>query len=248
MPNSWKDWLARAGLIGRKAPLKPLDPVEELGAYMDRSQQGYTLSNGQIYIHKNLILSGQDVPDLPDNLRVPGFLHASQCTLTRLPENLWVGTSLFVDLSFIGYLPASLHVGQILTIAGNRLDDWPPDLYLPGSLFLNGSKIPVLPEGMRVKGMLDLTDTPIVRLPRQLQVGGSIYPPHGLLDIQNFMADKPARLKIRYPQSQHERLALRRALEDFPDIWTVVMSMEPGAWLAIHRQDNLAEYRVKIDG
>jgi len=116
-----------------------------------------------------------DVNNLPENLKVSGFLHLVGTAITSLPAGLKVGGDLNLGYTKITSLPAGLTVGGYLYLVGTKITSLPAGLKVGGNLDLNHTPITSLPAGLKVGGRLDLSYTKITSLPAGLKVGGNLY-------------------------------------------------------------------------
>ena len=84
------------------------------------------LREEELYLDKDVHLSGSKMTSLPKGLKVAGLLELSGCTsLTSLPEGLEVrGVWLDLENSPITSLPKGLKVYQDLYIVGTKLEKY----------------------------------------------------------------------------------------------------------------------------
>lgn len=77
---------------------------------------------------------------------------------------------------------------------------------------------------------MDLRLTRITRLPESLRVGGAILPPSGLVDLIEFMRDRPRDTIIAHVGSLHQKM---EHCARFPELHRVEMSLGAGRYLTI---------------
>ena len=84
------------------------------------------LREKELYLHKDVHLSGSKITSLPEGLKVAGLLDLNNCTsLTSLPEGLEVsGIWLDLENTSITSLPKGLKVYQDLYIADTELESY----------------------------------------------------------------------------------------------------------------------------
>lgn len=213
--------------------------------FLDRRRIPYEAGVGGLHVYpswtrqhpfsKDLFLEGSGITELPEGLTVHGSLDLTNTQLPRLPEHLTVVEDLNLTGVSILQLPETLSVGGHILAGDSRLASLPDGLHVHGALVLSNTHILSLPEGLRVDGSLDIRNTRVKVLPSRLQVQGTIFPPKGLHDIQAFMDGQPDLVSLSLVGSQHHRLDLLVGLAAYPDLWSVLMSLEPDTQLSIWR-------------
>ena len=106
--------------------------------------------NGKLVYNGNLNLSNRkDITELPDNLKVLGFLTIKNSGITKLPKGLEV--ECFLDIS------------------GTDIEELPEDTKLGGSLYANNMNEPFsFPRVVKVNGYFNCKSTTIKRMPEEL--------------------------------------------------------------------------------
>ena len=106
------------------------------------------------YPHLNL--AREVIEELPNGLRIDGYLDASYSRLRRLPDDIIINMGpIYLNNTDIERLPPSM-------------------MHIKSGLFLNSSNLQELPKGLRVDGDLIIANTPIKELPDDLYVGGEL--------------------------------------------------------------------------
>ena len=107
---------------------------------------------GKLVCDGNLGLSfREDITELPDNLKVLGYLTIKKSGVTKLPKGL--------------------DVGCFLEISETDIEELPEDTMLGGSLYANNMKKPFsFPKKMKVNGYFNCKHTTIKRMPEELYV------------------------------------------------------------------------------
>lgn len=125
------------------------EQFEELAGIKLVEEEGKLIYNG------NLDLSlRKDITELPDNLKVLGYLNLCYSGVTKLPKGL--------------------EVEGLLAISGTNIEELPEDTMLGGGLNINYMKKPFsFPNVVRVYGGVDCEDTTIKKMPEELYVEGS---------------------------------------------------------------------------
>ena len=102
-------------------------------------------------------------PLTEDDLYVKGDLILTESPLTSLPEGLIVGGSLDLSNSNIKLLPEGLKVGFSLYLLNSRIKLLPEGLKVGWNLSLRSSTfITLLPKGLEVGGGLFIRNTPLL--------------------------------------------------------------------------------------
>lgn len=103
-----------------------------------------------LFVGKNLNLTGTSIRALPDNLWVPNNLSINHTPLTTLPRKLIVGGTLFMSGTKIKEIPADIFIGKTLVANNNHLRSLPEKLRIPGALYLHSTTIDSLPSHMDI--------------------------------------------------------------------------------------------------
>ena len=206
--------------------------------HLDVRDIPHTVHPHGVEVHRNLNLQQSSLHQLPKGLTVWGDLNLARTHLAQLPEHLVVHGHLGLDSTPITALPASLSVAGDIRLEDTQIAALPAGFQAPAHLLLRQTPITELPEGLCVGKSLDLRGTQIRRLPPGLHVGDMILPPNDLEDITAFIKKHPDQVALRYPESHHERLALRAQLHATPDLWCVVEHLSPGLYLSLRRFRN----------
>ena len=106
--------------------------------------------NGKLVYNGNLNLSNRkDITELPDNLKVLGFLTIKKSGITKLPKGL--------------------EVECFLEISETDIEELPEDTKLGGSLYANNMNEPFsFPRVVKVNGYFNCKSTTIKRMPEEL--------------------------------------------------------------------------------
>ena len=156
---------------------------------------------GKLVYNDNLNLWGRkDITELPDNLKVLGYLQLNGSGVTKLPKGLEVERWLSISWTYIEELPEDIKLGgnlymdsmdksftfpKILKIDGellctdNIIKRMPEELYVKKTCYFSESTFDKSPKVMEICGSLVLRSTPITELPEGLK---EVY---GNLDIYN---------------------------------------------------------------
>ena len=162
--------------------------------------------NGKLVYYDDLDLEDRkDIIELPDNLKVLGFLDLNESGITKLPKGLEVEDTLDISETDIKELPKDTKFGG--SFYANymnkpfsfpkvmKVEDWfecidttikrmPEELYVKGKCDFSGSTFGNLPKVMEVGESLILQSTPITELPEGLK---EVY---GYFDISNTKVSK----------------------------------------------------------
>jgi len=147
--------------------------------------------DGKLVYDSDLYLEGRkDITELPDNLRVLGYLDLHNSGITKLPKGLEVEGFLDISGTDIEELPEDIKLGgdlflkimnkpfsfpKIVKVNGNfectciSIKRMPEELYVNGYCDLSRSTFDKLPKVMKIRYRLDLYDTPITELPKGLK-------------------------------------------------------------------------------
>ena len=147
----------------------------------------------------------RDITELPDNLKVLGYLDLRYSGVTKLPKGLEVERWLEISDTYIEELPEDTKFGgnlymdsmdkplsfpKILKVDGellcidNIIKRMPEELYIKGTCNFSESTFDKLPKVMKIYGSLSLRSIPITELPKGLK---EVY---GSLDIYNTYINK----------------------------------------------------------
>lgn len=158
---------------------------------------GLIEQDGKLVYDDDLYLEGRtDITELPDNLRILGYLDLRQSGITKLPKGLEVEKWVNISCTEIEELPEDTKLGgdlyantmkkpfsfpKIVKVNGKlectytRIKRMSEELYINGYCDLSHSKFDKLPKVMEIGYRLDLYDTPITELPKGLKgVYGSL--------------------------------------------------------------------------
>ena len=105
---------------------------------------------GKLICDGNLDLKGRtDITELPENLRVLGYLYLCGSGVTKLPKGLIIGSDLIISKT--------------------EIEELPEDTKFGGSLYVNDMKKPFsFPKVVMVNGHFDCSDTTIKRMPEEV--------------------------------------------------------------------------------
>ena len=106
--------------------------------------------------------------------------------------------------------------------------------------------ITALPDDLHVGGDLDLRGTRVTRLPPGMHVGGTIFPNSGLHDLQAFARTLRGGVALHLHGTTHNVLRVRAQLQDFPDLWRIVRSLDPGRAVGL-RRNGLGAYMYRYE-
>ena len=108
--------------------------------------------DGKLVYDGNLMLYGRkDIKELPDNLKVLGFLILNNSGITKLPKGL--------------------EVEYWINISGTNIEELPEDTKFGLSLYINEMKKPFsFPKVLKVNGRFECRFTTIKRMPEELHV------------------------------------------------------------------------------
>lgn len=138
----------------------------------------YGLENLKTLIDQygGLNLSGYDIAELPENLKVPRELDIELTNISSLPSSLKIGGGLIASYTKITSIPKELlHIHGELTLCGCDISSLPDGLTVDRDLRINNTSIKRLPSGLIVGGSLHINNTPIEELPSDMKVGASVY-------------------------------------------------------------------------
>ena len=186
-----------------------------------------------LVVHGDIELKYAGIRHLPEDLTIRGCLDLRGSDIGQLPDRLVVTRDLFAEDTRLSSLPQDLSVGHDVILRNSRVESLPAGFQVRGFLSLSNTPIQVLPEGLDVGGDLTLIGSGVLRLPASLRVGGMIVPPLGLLDLRAFMATQHQEVVLSRTGSHHHALALRAALEPFPDLVRILASLRPATRLIL---------------
>ena len=162
--------------------------------------------NGKLVYNGNLDLEGrEDITELPENLKVLGYLYLCNSGITKLPKGLEVEKWLCISLTAIEELPEDTKFGSNLYIEGMKkpfsfpkvvnvdghfecvnttIKRMPEEIYTEKSCDFSFSTFDNYPKVMELVSSLLLCNTPITELPEGLK---EVY---DKLDISNTKVSK----------------------------------------------------------
>lgn len=198
----------------------------------------FTVQDGRVEVQGDLwIHSPQDVV-MPQHVTVRGDMQVLGSGLSRLPASLVVDGNLILLRTRLRSLPKDLSVGREISITNTPLWALPPGLRVPKHLHLSHTRVSHLPKDLYVGGDMDIRNTDVVRIHKSVHVGGVITPPVRLRDLEAFMAHQPGDVVLFLYGSAHQRLLERTRLQDFPELWRVLVSVRPLHRLRIARESS----------
>ena len=162
--------------------------------------------NGKLVYNGNLDLENRkDITELPENLKVLGYLYLCNSGVTKLPKGLEVKKWLCISLTAIEELPEDTKFGSNLYVEGMKkpfsfpkvvnvygyfdceetnIKRMPEEIYTEKSCDFSFSMFDNYPKVMELVSSLLLCNTPITELPEGLK---DVY---GKLDISNTKVSK----------------------------------------------------------
>ena len=133
--------------------------------------------NGKLVYYCNLNLSyRKDITELPDNLKVLGFLDICSSGITQLPKGLEVEGMLDISETDIEELPEDTKFGDGLYINHmNKPFSFPKVLKVGDYFECSDTTIKRMPEELYVRGTCDFSKSTFDKLPEVMEVGYSLY-------------------------------------------------------------------------
>ena len=147
---------------------------------------------GKLVCDGSLDLEGRkDITELPDNLKVLGYLDLCGSGVTKLPKGLEVEYWMSISLTEIEELPEDTKIGRSLFInemkkpfffpkvvkvnghfdcTRTTIKRMPEELYVKDKCDFSHSTFDNLPNVMEIRSSLDLDSTPITELPEGLKL------------------------------------------------------------------------------
>ena len=116
----------------------------------------------------DLLLSGEGITSLPDNLTVNGYLYLDNNPITQLPENLTVNGNLYLQHNAITKIPASLVVNGTLNINGSGVQEIEPGATMNTLSVSDNTTLSTIPDGVNIKFMISIHDSSVASLPQNL--------------------------------------------------------------------------------
>ena len=115
------------------------------------------------------------ITDLPDNLKVLGFLYLSNSSITKLPKSLEVRDELIITETNIEELPEDIKFGGYFCASNmKRPFSFPKIVKTEDSFICKSTTIKRMPEELYVKGSCDLSKSTFDKLPKVMEVGESL--------------------------------------------------------------------------
>lgn len=164
-------------------------PIELKLRYSDK----FSITEEDLNVKGDLILSNTDVKKLPQGLQVNGSLHLENTPISELPRGLKVTKTLNVSkCQHLRELPQGLEVGNLFA-AFTPIKTIPPDLKLTvvtvrgkksdpsGTLSLPDTDIEKLPDNLEVYFLILNGCNSLQELPKGLKVHGDLYLMHSKL-------------------------------------------------------------------
>ena len=114
------------------------------------------------------------ITDLPDNLKVLGFLYLSNSSITKLPKSLEVRDELIITETNIEELPEDTKFGSLYACNMYKPFSFPKVVTVSVDLWCENTTIKRMPEELYVKGSCDLSKSTFDKLPKVMEVGESL--------------------------------------------------------------------------
>lgn len=171
-----------------------MNDMQKIIEILEEKQIKYDLFDSKLIVHGHLDLSGLNITNLPQNLKVTGSLILRNTPIPKLPDglscgldldlraskikslsdNLFVGGNLYLNDTAINQLPNNLIVGWNLDLTNTQILEIPSDIIVGRDLILKNSSIKQLPNGFKIGQNLYLNNSKISTLPENLVIGGDL--------------------------------------------------------------------------
>ena len=133
--------------------------------------------NGKLVYDGNLMLYGRiDIKELPDNLKVLGFLILNNSGVTKLPKGLDVEMWINISGTKIEELPEDTKFGSSLYVSNMKKPfSFPKVLKVNGNFKCIATDIKCMPEKLYVNLFCEFSRSTFDKLPKIMEVGESLY-------------------------------------------------------------------------
>ena len=249
------------------------EEFEELTGIELIKQDGKLVCNGDLNLSRKIVIT-----ELPDNLKVLGYLDLTGLDITRLPKGLEVGNWLNISNTAIEELPEDIKFDGSLAVSymkkpfsfpkivktednficmGTIIKRMPEELYAKYYCYLSYSKFDELPKVMEVGSNLYLDGTHITELPEWIE---EVY---GNFDISNTNITKLSDNLVVYKNFKFSYTSIKElpkgiiveslclfdtSLKDYSNLHEVCVSFEVTEEKYEEIKDTLAEHNVSCGG
>ena len=149
--------------------------------------------DGKLVYKGNLNLGGRiDVTELPDNLKVLGYLDLRCSGITKLPKGLEVECFLDISGTEIEELPEDTKFGDLYVCNMKNPFSFPKVLKVDDYFECSDTTIKRMPEELYVKSICYLSESTFDKLPKVMVVG------HGLYLYETSITELPKGLIVGY--------------------------------------------------
>ena len=249
------------------------EEFEELAGIELVEQDGKLVYDGDLNLSNKIVIT-----ELPDNLKVLGYLDLNSSGVTKLPKGMEIERWLNISYTAIEELPKDIKFGDSLAVSCMKKPfSFPRVLKVEGNFICVGTIIKRIPEEIYAKYYCYLSYSKFDELPKVMEVGSNLYldgthiaelpewieEVYGNFDISNTNITKLSDNLVVYKNFKFSYTSIKElpkglfaeslclfdtSLKDYSNLHKVCVSFEVTKEKYEEIKDSLAEHKVSCGG